>query len=278
MDNSFEKEIKAGERFSFGENWRAFLNVLSDEKIEEAKKSLTKMLNVPDLVGCTFLDAGCGSGLFSLAARHLGAKVFSFDFDPQSVACTRLLKSRYFSNDTDDDWTIIEASVLDIDFMKSLKQFDIVYSWGVLHHTGNLALALENIDFPLKKGGKLFIALYNDAGLSSRIWLQIKKIYNASYLGQLMMKAIFIPYYFLRYLLTDLFHGQNPVKRYENYKKSRGMSMYFDWIDWIGGYPFEVSKGSEVINLFKKKNYVSVPTTIIDNGAACNELVLLKAK
>ena len=115
-------EIQQGERFGFGANWTRFLAVLNDERIEEAKSSLKRMLNVESLDGKTFLDAGSGSGLFSLAARLLGAKVHSFDYDPQSVACTAELKRRYFP---DDGWVVESGSVLDKGYLSRLGQFDV---------------------------------------------------------------------------------------------------------------------------------------------------------
>ncbi len=136
MVNTFEQEIKQGERFQFGENWQRFLLVLNDERITEAEKSLKQMLEVEDLQGKSFLDIGSGSGLFSLVARRLGAKVHSFDYDPKSVACTQELKRRYFPDDS--SWRIEQGSVLNVNYLKSLGHFDIVYSWGVLHHTGDM--------------------------------------------------------------------------------------------------------------------------------------------
>lgn len=124
------------------------------------------MLRVDDLQNRTFLDIGSGSGLFSLAARKLGARVHSFDYDPQSVACTRALKQRYFPDSA--DWVIEEGSALDADYLLRLGQFDIVYSWGVLHHTGAMWQALENVDGNVRQNGKLFIALYNHQPLISK--------------------------------------------------------------------------------------------------------------
>ena len=164
---------------------------------------------------------------------------------------------------------------MDSDFVKSLGQFDIVYSWGVLHHTGNMALALDNIDLPVKPGGKLFIAIYNDEGLPSKIWMNIKKTYNANLIGRYLMTAICLPYFFLGSLAIDLLKLQNPFKRYAEYNKKRGMSVYHDWIDWIGGYPFEVASVKQLFDLFKTKNYLltHIQTT---NKLGCNELVFQK--
>ncbi|MCZ7622150.1 MAG: class I SAM-dependent methyltransferase [Candidatus Kuenenia sp.] len=136
-------EIKKGERFEFGKNWRHFFACINEDRILEAKRSLKIMLNVEDLEGKSFLDIGSGSGLFSLAARRLGAHVHSFDYDPQSVACTHELKRRYFPNDS--NWTIGEGSALDTNYLSSLGTFDVVYSWGVLHHTGAMWEALGNV-------------------------------------------------------------------------------------------------------------------------------------
>jgi len=127
-------EIEAGQRFAFGENWRRFLESLSEERILEAERSLREMLELPSLAGLSFLDVGCGSGLFSLAARRLGARVHSFDYDPASAACAAELRRRYFPGD--DTWTVEEGSVLDPPFLASLGTFDVVYSWGVLHQAG----------------------------------------------------------------------------------------------------------------------------------------------
>src|SRR5215216_2268672 len=165
-------EVNRGERFEFGKNWRRFLSTLTDEKIVVAEQSLQTFLNTDRLDGKTFLDVGSGSGLFSLAARRLGAKVRSFDYDPNSVACTKELRRRYFPND--NSWWIEQGSVLDRELLSSLGEFDIVYSWGVLHHTGAMWEALGNIKRLVKSGGQLFVAIYNDLGNITDEWRRIK--------------------------------------------------------------------------------------------------------
>lgn len=150
MTSDAMQEISKGERFAFGANWGRFLKTLSDDRITKAEDSLRRTLGLERLDGLSFLDAGSGSGLFSLAARRLGASVVSFDFDPQSVACTLELRRRFFPDDA--TWQVEQGSVLESDYLARLGQFDVVYSWGVLHHTGAMWQALENV-VPLVRGG-----------------------------------------------------------------------------------------------------------------------------
>lgn len=145
------QELDQGKRFAFGQNWSNFLRTLNEERILEAERSLKQMLVVESLQSKRFIDAGSSSGLFSLAARRLGASVHSFDYDPQSVACTEELKRRFFPDDP--EWTVEEGSVLDGGYLAGLGQFDVVYSWGVLHHTGEMWKAIENVSHLVRRGG-----------------------------------------------------------------------------------------------------------------------------
>ena len=164
------------DRFAFGENWQAFLAALDEERISQATVSLQTMLSAQSLEGKRFLDIGSGSGLFSLAAHRLGAEVMSIDYDEASVGCTQQLRERFA--DPSRPWEIRQGSVLDEALLQSIGQFDVVYSWGVLHHTGDLWRALELAAERTRAGGQLFIAIYNDQGRASRRWLAIKRAYN----------------------------------------------------------------------------------------------------
>lgn len=264
-------EVERGERFQFGDNWARFLTTLDEARIVAAEQSLRTMLGRDTLAGLRFIDVGSGSGLFSLAARRLGAEVHSFDFDPQSVQCALELRSRYFPNDT--AWTIQEGSVLDANFIAGLGQFDIVYSWGVLHHTGEMWKALDQVTGLVQPGGQLFIAIYNDQGYISRRWTRIKKLYCSGAIGRWLVKVFCIPYFVLPPLLLDLVKLRDPTRIYREYKRERGMSRVHDWYDWLGGYPFEVAKPEEIFDFYTARRFRMEKLTTCGGGLGCNQFV-----
>lgn len=270
-------EVSSGERFEFGKNWNAFLSVLDEDRIARAEDSLRTMLDVDDLVGKTFLDIGSGSGLFSLAARRLGARVHSLDFDSNSVACTRELRNRYFAGD--EDWQIDQGSALDEEYLRSLGKFDVVYSWGVLHHTGEMWRALENAAIPVADNGRLFIAIYNDTGSQVRRWRWIKKTYCR------LPKLLKTPFAIAAILpeesknllrsLIALKPGEY-VRSWTQYKNGRGMSHWYDIIDWVGGYPYEVATVDQIFEFFKERGFTLEVVKSGGVGLGCNEFVFEK--
>jgi 2-polyprenyl-3-methyl-5-hydroxy-6-metoxy-1,4-benzoquinol methylase len=259
-------EIQHGQRFEFGANWSRFLKVLNQERIVQAEASLKNMLGRADLTGLRVLDAGSGSGLFSLAARRLGASVHSFDYDPQSVACTQELKQRFCPDGS--GWVVEQASVLDRDYLTSLGQFDVVYSWGVLHHTGEMWQALENVAPLVAENGQLFIAIYNDQGWVSRYWLAVKKTYARRPLLRWPLLLLHTPYLFgLRWLVRAL-TGR--------LKLERGMSLWHDMVDWIGGYPFEVARPEAIFRFYRDKGFALYELKTCGGRHGCNEFVLIR--
>lgn len=267
---TFETDIKTGQRFEFGNNWQSFLSTLTDERIIIAEASIKEMLEIDNLNGKSVIDIGSGSGLFSLAARKLGAQIHSFDYDPASVACTQGLRSRYFPNDP--NWIVDEGSVLDDKFLKLLGSFDFVYSWGVLHHTGNMWAAIENAASLVKKKGTLFIAIYNDQGRQSRFWRSVKESYCSGFIGKMIVSSIFIPYFFLRALLSCVIRRENV---FAEYKKNRGMSITHDWFDWLGGLPFEVATVEEIFRFLRDRGFV-LRNIKTNNGLGNNQFVFVK--
>ena len=251
-----EREVATGKRFRFGRNWARFLKRLNQARIAESEKNLLEFLGKESLEGKTFLDVGSGSGLSSLAARRLGAAVTSFDYDAQSVACTEEVRRRYLPDDP--SWTIEHGSVLDMQYLAGLGQFDIVYSWGVLHHTGAMWQAMENVKPLVKIGGLLFIAIYNDCGEVSRWWLERKRRYNALPRALRPLYAIYVwmPQE-LRSLVGSMRAGElrTYVRELTSATSGRGMSWLHDVIDWIGGYPYEYASVKDIVEFYRRDGF-----------------------
>ncbi len=266
-------EVLRGERFAFGKNWSRFLSVLTETRIRDAELSLRSMLEVDDLQGKSFLDVGSGSGLFSLVARRLGARVTSFDYDPQSVMCARELRRRYFPEDA--HWQIEEGSVLNADYMAGKGQFDVVYAWGVLHHTGNMWQALENVSLSVARGGQLFLAIYNDQGPRSIWWRRVKQVYCSSTLGKAVVCATLIPALVVVGAANDVARGRSPFGRYVS-ATARGMSAFYDWFDWLGGLPFEVATPEAILRFYRKRGFTLSNLTTAGGASGNNEYVFTK--
>jgi 2-polyprenyl-3-methyl-5-hydroxy-6-metoxy-1,4-benzoquinol methylase len=272
-------EIARGERFDFGGNWARFLAVLDEGRIRAAERGLQDMLQVERLDGLRFLDIGSGSGLSSLAARRLGASVRSFDYDPQSVACTEELRRRYCP--ADPEWTVEWGSVLDRDKMGALGAFDVVYSWGVLHHTGRMWDAFEHAIIPVAPGGKLVIAIYNDLGTRSRRWHWIKKTYNE--LPQLarvpFAVAVTIPAEVKSLLGAALrLRPGDYLRSWTEYGRRRGMSRWHDILDWVGGYPYEYATPDEVFDFCRARGFTLAKMKCGGAGLGCNEFVFERTR
>jgi 2-polyprenyl-6-hydroxyphenyl methylase/3-demethylubiquinone-9 3-methyltransferase len=271
------REVAGGERFEFGANWARFLTLLDESRIAEAETSLTNMLERPSLSGLRFLDIGSGSGLFSLAARRLGARVHSFDYDPQSVNCTAELRRRFFPDDP--AWTVEQASVLDAAYIERLGTFDVTYSWGVLHHTGDMWRALDLAQRTVASDGQLFIALYNDMGSQSARWKRLKQTYvSLPRPLRPAFAALAMAPQEAKNLARAILHGRpgDYVRSWTRYgEANRGMNKWRDIVDWVGGYPYEAAKVDAVFAFFKQRGFL-LEQVRCGNGLGCNEFVFRK--
>jgi 2-polyprenyl-6-hydroxyphenyl methylase/3-demethylubiquinone-9 3-methyltransferase len=260
-------------RFAFGRNWKSFLSTLDQPRIDEARRRLCESLGRDQLHGVRVLDIGSGSGLSSLVMHQLGADVVAFDYDADSVACTEELRRRYAPDAT--NWQIMQGSALDPAFMAGLGTFDLVYSWGVLHHTGAMWPAIELATTRVTSQGTLLLALYNDQGWSSKFWHAVKRIYCGSTVGRVLAVATFYPMFAAYALWQDLRHFHWPGTHARNYVRRRGMSLIHDWRDWLGGYPFEVAKPEEVVHRLAADGF-ELQNQTLTQGLGCNEFVFAR--
>jgi 2-polyprenyl-3-methyl-5-hydroxy-6-metoxy-1,4-benzoquinol methylase len=244
-------------------------------RIDAARASLAGMLGTDSLAGRRFLDVGSGSGLFSLAATLLGAEaVHSLDFDPESVATTGSLRERFAPA---ANWTVERASALDAEHMGSLGSWDVVYSWGVLHHTGDMWTAMANVCERVAPGGTLFISIYNHQGWPSRAWKRIKRLYNA------LPKPLRAPYAIIVMApmeLRSLVRQTLKFRPHEYFRLwraegeyERGMSRWHDLLDWVGGYPFEVATPEEVFDFCAERGFQLRALRTVGGSHGCNEFV-----
>lgn len=254
-------------RFGFGRNWQRYLARLDQQRLAAHRSSLISRFGPEGLSSKRFLDAGSGSGVFSRAAASLGAHVTSFDYDPDSVACTKAMREQAGN----EAWDIFQGSLLDEAFLRSLGSFDVVYCWGVAHHTGDMWRALGNL-VPCCRGD-LVVSLYNDQGKPSKRWKAVKRAYNRHpWLRPWLVAGAWLRLWGVKFVV-DALHG-NPWKRWRsNYGDTRGMSAKDDLIDWIGGYPFEVAKPEQVFHFFREQGFELLDFTTQAGGIGCNEFV-----
>jgi 2-polyprenyl-6-hydroxyphenyl methylase/3-demethylubiquinone-9 3-methyltransferase len=236
-----EKSRELATHFRFGKNWQSFLHTVSNQSIREAERGLQRLFPNGELNGRRFFDIGCGSGLSMLAASRLGAaSVRGIDIDPECVAAARSLLSKYLP---EGKWIISESSVFDL-LPEHDGTYDIVYSWGVLHHTGDVWAALTKAAAMVGQNGLMATALYRKTPCCS-LWTSEKKMYaRLPRAFQWIIRSLYKAAYVSGLVMT----GRNPATYINNYKSSRGMDWSHDIHDWLGGYPYESVEPSKVIS------------------------------
>jgi 2-polyprenyl-6-hydroxyphenyl methylase/3-demethylubiquinone-9 3-methyltransferase len=252
--------------FDFGKNWRNFsLNVLDDASLQVAEQSLLQLVPVDTFAGKTLLDLGCGSGVFSIAAARMGAEVTAADVSPLCLEVTQANARRFLPSER--ALRTVQLSALDERALSQCAPFDVVYSWGVLHHTGSMWQAIENAAERVKPEGLFVISIYNQH-LTSPVWKRIKRLYvGLPAIGQQVMAALFAGViYGAKWAATR----QNPLK------KERGMSFWHDVIDWVGGYPYEYATAEAVIRFVEPRGFRLERMLPAQVPTGCNEFVFMR--
>ncbi len=250
--------------FPFGENWLRYIKTFNKENLRESRLSLQELLGVKSLKEKFFMDIGCGSGIFSLAAIDMNAqKVISLDNDQKSVEACNIIKRRNNAK----HWFILNGSILDKDFLNNLEKADIVYAWGVLHHTGAMWKAIDNSAKLVKKEGLFALAIYNHHWASG-FWLKFKKLYNSKgkVIQKIMVLSIFLPR-----VLARLMKLKHP------FREKRGMSIYYDAVDWAGGFPYEYADFDEIVSFLRKRGFILI-NGIKTKSIGCNQFVFKRAE
>ncbi len=284
MADGSEPHAGSEPAFAFGKNWSDFLSRLDDTRIAAAEQSLISLLNRNELTGCRFLDAGSGSGLFSLAAFRLGASVVSFDIDADSVACTQHLQKQFGTEER--TWDVQHGSLLDEAFLEHLGMFDVVYCWGVAHHTGSMWQAVDHLAERVRPGGCLVLAIYNDQQYVSRLWRGIKKIYQklpgplrpvltAGVGVVLFVRRLVVTCLAMLLRLVTLRNPLVPASRWIRETQGRGMHRWYDLVDWVGGWPFETARPEDVFRFLRDRGFRLQELTTTP-GHGCNEFVFVR--
>lgn len=261
-------------QFDFGQNWLDFSQkVLNPEKVQQAKQDFSDLLNNINIKGKSFLDIGFGQGLSLFSAAEKGTKSFGNDINPK---CTEVLRNNisYYPKLNISDITVVTGSILNSSVIDQLVKkspnglrYDIVHSWGVLHHTGNMKKAIQNAASLVKPGGYFIIAIYN-CHWTSPLWKVIKRFYcnSSESIKKLMIYTFYPIIWIFKYLVT----GQNPKMQ------SRGMDFYYNVIDWIGGYPYEYADTRSIQTFLTKLGFSSLKTIRSSVPTGCNEYIFKK--
>lgn len=257
--------------FAFGKNWASYAASIGEPQIEEAKKGLLKLIPAEEFKDRSFLDIGCGSGLHSLAAAQLGvSRITAIDIDPDRVATSSSVLS---SKGIAVPWQTETMSVFDLAAERQ-GTFDIVYSWGVLHHSGDMWEAVRKAASMVAPNGLLAVALYRTTRMDS-FWKLEKHLYaRAPKTIQSIVRAGYIAVFRLAKLAT----GASFREYVANYKSSRGMDFHHNVHDWLGGYPYETALAPEVETKlaglgFKAVRVFARPISIGILGSGCDEYV-----
>jgi 2-polyprenyl-6-hydroxyphenyl methylase/3-demethylubiquinone-9 3-methyltransferase len=262
------RETRSVKRFRFGQNWKAYSRqALTTERVEQARAHFEELFDGIPLKGKSFLDIGFGQGLSLMIAQQAGAQVVGLDIDEDNREALSVTMQFFTSS---HEPQIVIGSIHDETVVKRLDRnggYDVVHAWGVLHHTGNMELAIANASRLVSENGYFVLAIYN-RHWSSVLWLFVKWLYNRSsgFFQRLIVGLCYPIIYAAKWIVT----GRNPKRQI------RGMDFYFNVVDWVGGYPYEYANRDEIVSRLDKLGFDCVKIILADVPTGCNQFVFVK--
>jgi 2-polyprenyl-6-hydroxyphenyl methylase/3-demethylubiquinone-9 3-methyltransferase len=246
--------------FTFGENWLSYSRLLEEPRLLDAQSNLQQLLGRQHLNGLSVVDVGAGSGVFSLAAVRLGAaRVVALDRDRNCITAIRNNAERFLGSEC----VRVQPMLGDVLDPASLPQdtFDVVYAWGSLHHTGQMWKAIDNASRLCAPGGQLVLAIYNETW-SSPWWHRVKHVYYAAPAPiQVSMAGVLAG----TRVCGRLLQGKHPTR------VGRGMSVWYDAVDWLGGLPYEYASPAALSTFLRARGY-TLTFSRTTRRLGCNEL------
>ena len=261
------------QKFDFGQNWSDFsLSALTAERTAQARMEFSRLMEhaMVDFKQKSFLDIGFGQGLSLLAAASLGAYAVGCDINPKCGEVLALNRAR-FPELAERNIPVVIGSILDEATLARLRvisptggTYDIVHSWGVLHHTGRMWAAVDQAADLVAPGGVLVLALYN-RHWSSPFWKTVKRAYCAApkWLQRVLIWLFYPVILVAKWLVT----GRSP------HAMERGMDFYYNVIDWVGGYPYEYARMDEVTGHLMRRGFVLQWQSPAKVPTGCNEQI-----
>jgi SAM-dependent methyltransferase len=259
-------------QFDFGQNWLDFARAaLTAERVAHAESEFAALLDGVPLGNARFVDIGFGQGLSLLLAARSGARAVGCDINPK---CREALETSaaFFPDVQLAAIPLVVGSILDDAVVAALRaaapgaegSYDVVHSWGCLHHTGDMRTAIRNAASLVRPGGHLVLAIYN-RHWSSPAWNAIKWFCCKSprWLQRVLVVA-FAPVIWLAKLAVT---GRDPARQ------QRGMNFYYDMIDWVGGYPYEYASIAELRALVEPLGFECLRWRSAEVPTGCNEFV-----
>lgn len=267
--------MKFIQQFDFGENWVDFSNAVSSESFNQARQQFLELTGEVINEDKSFLDVGFGQGFNLLSATVQGMDVVGCDINPKCAEALKINVEHFGLDGANEKVHIHIGSILDDstislladDTLSDNGQFDIVHSWGVLHHTGNMNKAIDNAVSLVKPGGHFVVALYNKHW-TSPIWTGIKWFY--CHVPSFIQKAMVHTLYGVIWLAKLVVTRKNP------FKMQRGMNFYHDVVDWVGGYPYEYASQKEVVEMLKMHGMSLEKVIPAEVPTGCNQFVFVK--